>query len=229
MCAVTGVGPGTGTALSRRFARGGYRVAMLARSEDRLAELEARIPDSRGYSVDVGDAAQVKKVFAQIREDLGPVSVLAHNAVSGGFATFMDTEPAMLERNFRTNVLGLLHCGQQVVPQMLGVGGGAIVVTGNTAALRGVARFAPFAPTKAAQRILAQSMARSLGPQGIHVAYVVIDAVIDLEWTRRAFPDQPDGFFIEPDAIADTVFHIARQPRSAWTFDVDLRPFGEKW
>ena len=103
------------------------------------------------------------------------------------------------------------------------------MVTGNTAAWRGVANFAAFAPSKAAQRILAQSMARSLGPRGIHVAYVVIDAVIDAPWTRQAFASRPDEFFVRPDVIAETVYHVAHQDRSAWTFEVDLRPFGEKW
>jgi len=102
-------------------------------------------------------------------------------------------------------------------------------VTGNTSALRGKASFAGFAPTKAAQRVLAQSMARDLGPKGIHVAYFVIDAVIDVPWTRQMYSSKPDEFFIRPAAIADEVFHVAHQDRSAWAFDVELRPFGESW
>jgi NAD(P)-dependent dehydrogenase (short-subunit alcohol dehydrogenase family) len=160
---------------------------------------------------------------------MGPASVLVHNAVSGAFAEFLDVAPEVLEGTLRTNVLSLLHLGQAVVPQMLASGGGAIVVTGNTSAWRGSANFAAFAPSKAAQRILAQSMARSLGPKGIHVAYVVIDAVIDVPWTRQAFAGKPDEFFARPDAIAETVYHVAHQDRSAWTFEVDLRPFGERW
>jgi len=103
------------------------------------------------------------------------------------------------------------------------------MVTGNTSALRGKAGFAGFAPTKAAQRILAQAMARDLGPKGVHVAYFVIDAVIDVPWTRQMFGGKPDDFFIHPAAIADEVFHVAHQERSAWSFDVELRPFGESW
>jgi NAD(P)-dependent dehydrogenase (short-subunit alcohol dehydrogenase family) len=103
------------------------------------------------------------------------------------------------------------------------------MVTGNTSALRGKPGFAAFAPTKAAQRILAQAMARDLGPKGIHVAYFVIDAVIDVPWTRRMYGDRPDDFFIKPAAIADEVWHVAHQDRSAWAFDVELRPFGESW
>jgi NAD(P)-dependent dehydrogenase (short-subunit alcohol dehydrogenase family) len=229
VCVVAGVGPGTGAALSRRFAAGGYRVAMLARDTERLAALEREIDESRGYAVDVTDAARVKEVVERIQSDMGPARVLVHNAVSGHFGEFLDVGPEILEQTFRTNVLSLLLLGQAVVPHMLAGGGGAIVVTGNTSAWRGSANFAAFAPSKAAQRILAQSMARSLGPRGIHVAYVVVDAVIDVPWTRQAFASKPDEFFARPDAIADTVYHVAHQDRSAWTFEVDLRPFGEKW
>jgi NAD(P)-dependent dehydrogenase (short-subunit alcohol dehydrogenase family) len=229
VCVVAGVGPGTGAALSRRFAVGGYRVAMLARDADRLAALEREIGGSRGYVVDVTDPARVKEVVRRIGSDMGPPSVLVHNAVSGHFAEFLEVAPEDLERTFRTNVLSLLHLGQAVVPRMVESGGGAIVVTGNTSAWRGSANFAAFAPSKAAQRILAESMARSLGPKGIHVAYVVIDAVIDVPWTRQAFASKPDEFFARPDAIAETVHHLVHQDRSAWTFEVDLRPFGEKW
>ena len=105
----------------------------------------------------------------------------------------------------------------------------AIITTGNTSALRGKAAFAGFAPTKAAQRILAESIARELGPKGVHVAYVMIDAVIDLEWTRQMFPNAPDEFFIKPAAIAEEVWHVAHQDRSAWSFNVELRPFRETW
>jgi len=222
ICVVAGVGPGTGAALSRRFAAGGYRVAMLARDAERLAALEREIAGSRGYAVDVTEAARVKEVVERIGSDLGTPSVLVHNAVSGHFGEF-------LEQTFRTNVLSLMLLGQAIVPRMLAAGRGAIIVTGNTSAWRGAASFAAFAPSKAAQRILAQAMARSLGPKGIHVAYVVIDAVIDVPWTRQAFASKPDEFFARPAGIAETVYHVAHQDRSAWTFEVDLRPFGEKW
>jgi NAD(P)-dependent dehydrogenase (short-subunit alcohol dehydrogenase family) len=229
VCVVAGVGPGTGAALSRRFAAGGYRVAMLARNADRLSALEREIDGSRGYAVDVTDATTVKDAVARLRSEMGPPSVLIHNAVSGHFGEFLDVPPEALEDTFRTNVMSLLLLGQAVAPDMLARGRGAIVVTGNTSAWRGAANFAGFAPSKTAQRILAQSMARSLGPKGIHVAYVVIDAVIDVPWTRHAFASKPDEYFARPDAIAETVYHVVHQDRSAWTFEVDLRPFGEKW
>jgi NAD(P)-dependent dehydrogenase (short-subunit alcohol dehydrogenase family) len=108
-------------------------------------------------------------------------------------------------------------------------GSGAIIVTGNTSAWRGKPDFSGFAPTKAAQRILAEAMARELGPQGVHVAYVVIDAIIDLRWTRRQFPDLPDERFAKPDAIAETIYQVAHQDPSAWSFNVELRPAAEPW
>lgn len=226
---VSGVGPGTGAAVSRRFAAGGCRVAMLARDGDRLAALEREVAGTRAYPCDVTDEAQLDAALAAVRDELGTPTVLVHNAVGGAFGGFRDVEPAVLERNFRVNVMGLLHLARRLAPGMIEAGGGAIVATGNTSALRGKANFAGFAPTKAAQRILAESMARDLGPQGVHVAYVVIDAVIDLEWTRRLYPDAGDEFFIRPRAIAEEIWHVVHQDRSAWSFNVEVRPFGETW
>jgi NADP-dependent 3-hydroxy acid dehydrogenase YdfG len=229
VCIVSGVGPGTGAALTRRFAEGGYQVAMLARSADRLADLEREIPRAAAFVCDVSDEAAVNATVTAIKARLGAPAVLIHNAVGGSFGTFLDIDPADLARNFQVNTMGLLYLARAVAPDMIAAGRGAIMVTGNTSAIRGKSMFAGFAPTKAAQRVLAQSMARTLGPQGVHVAYFVIDAVIDVPWTRASFSDKPDEFFIQPSAIADTVWHVAQQPRSAWSFDVDLRPFGENW
>ena len=203
VCLVTGVGPGTGAAVVRRFSAGGYRVAMLARSADRLAALEAELPGSRAFTCDVGDAASLARVLDDVRVTLGAPRVVVHNAVAGSFGTFLDVDPDELERNFRVNVVALLHLARGLVPDMIARGEGALVVTGNTSALRGKPAFAVFAPTKAAQRILAQSIAREVGPKGVHVAYVVIDAVIDVPWTRQAFGGRPDDFFIQPRAIAE--------------------------
>jgi NAD(P)-dependent dehydrogenase (short-subunit alcohol dehydrogenase family) len=229
VCVVAGVGPGNGVAIARRFAGHGYRVAMLARSRERLAQWEREIAGARGFACDVTDAAQVATAFDSIRAELGPTRVLVHNAAMGVMGEFLDVKPEQLEAAFRVNTLSLLHCGQRAARDMLAAGEGAIVVTGNTAARRGRAGFAGFAPTKAAQRILAESMARSLGPRGVHVAYVVIDAVIDLPWTRERFAGKPDAFFAKPADIAETIWHLAHQPKSAWSFEVDLRPFGEVW
>lgn len=229
ICVVTGVGPGTGSALVRRFAAGGYRVAMLARNEERLHELERAVHGVRAYPCDVADEAKVNATADLIERELGRPSLLIHNAVGGAFGSFMEIDPDILNRNFQVNTMGLLYLARRLTPAMVEAGRGGIIVTGNTSALRGRPHFAGFAPTKAAQRILAEALARELGPRGVHVAYIVIDAVIDLAWTRERFKDRPDDFFIKPAAIADEAWHVAHQDPSAWSFNVEVRPFGEVW
>jgi NADP-dependent 3-hydroxy acid dehydrogenase YdfG len=229
VCVISGVGPGTGTALARRFTASGYRVAMLARTASRLAALEQELPGAKAYACDVADPAQVEAAIAAIERDLGAPEVLIHNAVGGAFGTFLEIDPQVLNRNFQVNAMGLLYLARRVAPAMTNAGKGSIVVTGNTSALRGKPAFAGFAPTKAAQRILAEAMARDLGPKGVHVAYLVIDAVIDVPWTRERFKDRPDDFFIKPAAIADEVWHVTQQDRSAWSFQVEIRPYRESW
>jgi NADP-dependent 3-hydroxy acid dehydrogenase YdfG len=226
---VTGVGPGTGSAIVRRFAQGPYEVAMIARSGERLTELARDIPGTHAFAADVTDTHQMDEVLGRITRELGAPEVVIHNAVGGAFGNFQEIDPAVLERNFQVNVMALLHLVRRTAPAMIEAGRGAIVVTGNTSALRGKANFAGFAPTKAAQRVLTESIARELGPKGIHVAYVVIDAVIDVDWIRKIRPDAPDDFFIQPRDIAAEVWHVAHQPRSAWSFNVEIRPFGEQW
>ena len=228
VCLVTGVGPGTGTAIARRFSDD-YQVAMLARNAERLDSIAAQTPNAHAFPCDVTDAAALEASVAAVSAQLGTPDVVVHNAVGGAFGEFTTIDPAVLERNFAVNTVALLRLGQLVAPAMVERGSGAIICTGNTAAYRGKPTFAGFAPTKAAQRILAESMARTLGPKGIHVAYLAIDAVIDLQWTRRRSPDAPDDFFCKPDDIAGEVWHLAHQPKSAWTFDVWIRPFGENW
>src|SRR5260370_29797450 len=134
----------------------------------------------------------------------------------------------MLERNFRVNVMGLLYLAREVAPAMIEAGNGAILVTGNTSAVRGKANFAGFAPTKAAQRILSESIARDLGPRGIHVAYVLIDAGVDVPRMRQRLREAPDEFYIMPSAIADERWHLYKQDRSPWSFLTERRPFGQR-
>lgn len=226
---VTGVGPGTGTAIVRRFASSGYVVAMLARDGERLASLEKEIPDTHGFVCNMADSGQVAATAEAVCAELGTPEVIVYNAVGGAFGGFLEIDPKVLEYNFQVNTMGLLHLSRALAPAMLGAGHGSIIVTGNTSAQRGKAAFAGFAPSKAAQRILAESMARDLGPKGIHVAYLVIDAVIDIAWTRQRYPDKSDDFFIKPSAIANEVWHLAHQERSAWAFNAEVRPYGEPW
>jgi NAD(P)-dependent dehydrogenase (short-subunit alcohol dehydrogenase family) len=229
VCVVSGVGPGTGSALVRRFAAGGYGVAMMARDAERLSRLERETSGSKGYVCDVSDAAQVDAAADRIERELGAPDVLVHNAVGGAFGSFLEIDPAVLNRNFQVNTMGLLYLARRFAPSMVAAGHGAIIVTGNTSALRGRAGFAGFAPTKAAQRILAESMARDLGPKGVHVAYIVVDGVIDVPRMRERFKGKPDEFFVKPAAIAEEAWHLTQQDRSAWSFLAELRPYGETW
>ena len=228
ICLITGVGPGTGTAIARRFSEK-YDVAMLARNRDRLANLRNENKNLYPYQCDVSDPEALKKTINSVGKELGNPSVVIHNAVGGAFGNFLEVDLSVLEHNFQVNTMALMQLGQLIAPNMIENGSGAIICTGNTSAYRGKAGFSGFAPTKAAQRILAESMARYLGPKGIHVAYVAIDAVIDLEWTRKRNPDAPDDYFCKPDDIAGEVWHLAHQPKSAWSFDTQIRPFGENW
>ena len=228
VCLITGVGPGTGSALVRRFSQD-YQVAMLARSQDRLSNLEGQLEGVKGYPCDVSDRAALERTLDSVKDELGSPSILVHNAVGGAFGSFLDIEPSVLENNFQVNTMALLHLARSLAPDMVATGEGAIIITGNTSAYRGMPGFAGFAPTKAAQRVLAESMARDLGPKGVHVGYVAIDAVIDLEWTRERMPDKPDDYFCKPQDIAEECYRIAHQARSAWSFNSIIRPFGENW
>jgi len=226
---VSGVGRGNGAALARRFAEAGHAVAMLARNRATLDALEQEIGGARGYACDVGSPASVLQAFGAIRADLGEVDVLVYNAGSGVFADVSSITPEQFEATWRVNAYGALLCAQQVIPAMKSAARGAIVFIGATASRRGGPRTAAFAPAKAAQRSLAESMARSLWPAGIHVSVIIVDGVVDLERTRKAMPDKPDSFFVKPSAVAETAYQLTCQDRSAWSFEVEARPFGEVW
>jgi NAD(P)-dependent dehydrogenase (short-subunit alcohol dehydrogenase family) len=229
VCVIVGAGPGNGAAFARQFSRAGYRVALLARGRDSLDALTAEIAGTRAYAYDATDPADAERVFAAIRQDLGTPQTLIYNASTREFGDIDATTPEAFERAWKVNTYGCLLAAQQVIPDLRAAGQGSIVIIGATASLKGAAGFVAFASAKAAQRSLAQSLARQLGPQGIHVAYVVIDAVVDMPASRTMIPDAPDAFFARPDDIAESVFFLARQPRSSWTFELDLRPFGEHW
>jgi NAD(P)-dependent dehydrogenase (short-subunit alcohol dehydrogenase family) len=229
VCLITGVGPGTGSALVRRFAAAGYRVAMLARSAERLQALARELPEAHAFVCDVADPDALTATVADVTARLGAPKVVVHNAVGGTFADFLQAKPEDLERNFRINVMALFHLARLTTPAMMEAGEGALICTGNTSAYRGKPNFAAFAPTKAAQRVLMESIARRVGPAGVHAAYVAIDAVIDVPWARASMKDKPDDFFCKPDDIAAECLRIAHQPRSAWSFHVEIRPFAEPW
>jgi NAD(P)-dependent dehydrogenase (short-subunit alcohol dehydrogenase family) len=223
VCVVVGVGPKNGRAFARRFAEEGYAVALVSRSTEYTGGLAKEI-GGRAYACDVTDAEAIRETFAALREDLGDVDVLLYNAGSGKFGTFDDIPDEEFEKGWQVNVRGLLQSTREVVGAMRQKKSGAIIVTGATASLRGKPFTAAFASAKAAQRSLAQSFARQLGPEGIHVALVIVDGRIGTD-------DQTndDGAQLRPNDIAETVYHLATQPRSAWSFEVDVRPFGESW
>jgi len=229
LCVITGVGAGNGASFSRRFTREGYRVVMLARNLAYLETLAKEIHGSVAMECDVRDPDAIRDVFASIHEEIGTVDTLIYNAGAGEWASIMDTSLEGMQSSWATNTLGLVACAQQVIPSMTENGEGNIMVIGATASLRGGAQSTAFASAKAAQRSVAQSMARDLGPKGIHVGYLIIDGIIDIERTRARFPDRADDFFMQPDAIADSVYALTQQDRSAWAFEIDLRPYGEKW
>jgi NAD(P)-dependent dehydrogenase (short-subunit alcohol dehydrogenase family) len=229
VCVVVGVGPGNGAALARRFHAAGYAVALLARSTELTTALARELDGARAYACDVGDEASVTRVFAALATEMGPVEVLVYNAGSGVWGTIEEVKAQDFEASWRVNALGSFLASKQVVGAMKSAGHGSIVFIGATASRRGNVKTAAFAPAKAAQRSLAESMARHLWPAGVHVALVVVDGVVDLPRTRQMMPGKPDSFFVAPKDVAEAAFQLTRQPRSTWTFELEVRPFGETW
>ena len=222
VCVVIGIGPKNGRAFATRFANEGYAVALLSRSTDYSKKLAEEL-GGNAYACDVTDPEAIERAFEQVRGDLGDVDVLLYNAGSGQFGTFDEVPDEAFEKGWQINVRGLLQSTRQVVGPMRKKGTGAIVITGATASLRGKPFTSAFAQAKAAQRSLAQSFARQLGPEGIHVALVIVDGMIGTD-------EQPDAEkALRPSDIAETVYHLATQPKSAWTFETDVRPFSENW
>ena len=229
VCVIMGAGPGNGAHIGARFAAAGYRVALCARDIGRLEAIADGIEGARAYNCDVRAIDGPESAVTRIREDMGPVQTLIYNAGAGAFANIDDSSVDAFQAAWEVNARGLFLATKAVLPDLRAAGGGNIVVVGATASLRAGAEFLPFASAKFAQRGVAQSLARKLGPEMIHVSLLIIDGVIDLERTRRRFPDKPDGFFLDPAAIAESVFQVTQQAPQAWTFELDLRPSGERW
>jgi NAD(P)-dependent dehydrogenase (short-subunit alcohol dehydrogenase family) len=229
VCAILGVGPGNGEAFARRFSGDGYAVALMARRAELTAKLAAELKGARAYSCDVADEASVEAAFAKMRAEIGDADVLIFNAGSGVWGNVEEVKADDLERSWRINTLGLFLAGRQAIPVMKQKGRGTIIVVGATASRRGAAGTAAFAQSKMAQRALAESMARHLWPAGIHVALIVVDGVVGGPVTRSRFTDRADDFFIDPAGVAAIAADLARQDRAAWSFEVEARPFKEKW
>lgn len=224
VCVVVGIGPRNGAAFARRFAAEGYAVALLSRRTELSTTLAEEIGGgARAFRCDVGDAESVAQAFAAVRESLGEVDVLVFNAGSGSWGNIEVIDAAAFETSWRVNSMGLFLTSKQVIPGMKAKASGNIVVVGATASLRGKPFTTAFAPAKAAQRSLAQAMARHLGPQGIHVSLLILDGGVG----APADPEEPKT--LDPNHIAQTALHLVEQPRSAWTFELDLRPYVETW
>ena len=229
VCAVVGVGPGNGEALARRFAADGYAVALMARGAELTGKLAGELPLARSYACDVTEAASVEAAFAAMRADLGEVDTLIYNAGSGVWGHVEEVKAEDLERAWRVNTLGLFLTAQQAIPAMRKQGQGQIIVVGATASRRGAAGAAAFAQSKMAQRGLAESMGRHLWPAGIHVALIIVDGVVGGAVTRARISGRPDDFYIDPAGVAAIAADLVKQDRSAWSFEVEARPFKEKW
>jgi len=225
VCAIVGIGPKNGAAFARRFAAEGYRIALLSRSTAFSEELAKELGDARAYACDATDPESVAAAFAAVRDDLGPVSVLIYNAGSGSWQSIDDITPEEFERGWRVNALGALVSSQQVIPSMREQGAGTIVFVGATASLRGRPMTTGFAAAKAAQRSLAQSIAKHVGPDGIHVSLIIVDGGIGSQGSAET----RQGKNLDPDDIASLAHYLTTQPRSAWSFEVDARPSQENW
>ncbi len=222
---VAGVGPGLGAALVRKFAREGCRVAMFARSGEYLEKLAA---DNRGSKLlavptDISDAEQVTRGFAQIREKFGAIDILINHASASAWSGIAELTPEKFEHAWRVTTYGAFLCCKEAVPDMLAAKSGVILFTGATSSIRGRKGALDFSSAKFGLRGLADSLARELWPQNIHVAHIVIDGIIGN--TEKATATKEP--MLDPDAIAETYWNLIEQDRSAWTFELELRPSRE--
>ena len=236
VCVVIGAGDATGGAIARRFAREGYTAVVTRRHADKLQGLVAQITSDGGkvhpFGSDARDEEQVAKLFQQIETEIGEIEVFVFNI--GGNVRFdiRDTTPRVYRKVWEMTAFAGFLTAREAARAMVPRGRGTMLFTGATASIRGGRGFSAFAGGKHAVRALAQSMARELDPQNIHVAHVIIDGAIDTEWIKANFSDRynagPDAI-LNPDHIAETYWQLHRQPRSAWTFEMDLRPWKETW
>jgi len=234
---IVGAGDGLGGAIARRFARAGYHVCIARRGAEKLEPLRREIESAGGAVTAVGVDArkedEVIALFDSIERDHGPIEVAVHNIGANVWFPIRETTVRKYTKVWEMACLSGFLVGREAARRMGPRGRGTILFTGATASLRGRAQLAAFAGAKHALRALAQSMARELGPEGIHVAHVVIDGPIDMPWIRENFPDlvkeRPADGLLNPDDIAETYFALHQQSRSAWTFEIDLRPWVEPW
>ena len=224
--AVVGIGPQNGASLARRFASEGYAIALLSRKTEYSSKLAAEIGLAKVYACDVTDPAAVETVFATVRAELGEIEVLVYNAGSGVWGNIEELSADDFEQSWRINTLGAFLVSKQVIASMKAKNSGSIIFIGATASLRGRPFTTAFAPAKASQRSLAQAMAKHLWPSGIHVSLIIVDGGIK-SLDADANVEAPET--LDPDDIATTAYFLSQQPRSAWSFEVDVRPSQESW
>jgi NAD(P)-dependent dehydrogenase (short-subunit alcohol dehydrogenase family) len=223
---IVGAGAGLSASLARALAKDGIRVALAARTTDDLDTL-TRETGARAFACDATKHAEVEKLFTDIEATGGAPEIVIYNASFRTRGPFIELDPAAVERSIAVSAFGGFLVAQQAARRMLPKKHGAILFTGASASVKGYAQSAPFAMGKFALRGLAQSMARELAPQGIHVAHMVIDGGI--KSARRSEPADAPASLLDPDAIAATYLHVIRQPRSAWAWEIELRPWLEKF
>lgn len=230
---VLGVGPGLGAAVARRFASQGFTLGLMARSEEKLTPIQIEIEKDGGtalaISADATDPASVTSAFAKVKQKLGTPEVFVYNTGAFQMGGILEITPEQFEDNWKANCFGAFLGAQQVLPAMVERGRGTILFTGATAALKGSARFAGLAVGKFGLRALAQSLAREFGPQGIHIAHIIIDGMIDTPRVRGMAPDRENHTLVSPESIAETYWQLYLQDATAWTLELDLRPAVEKF
>ena len=225
---VVGAGPGLGAALARRFADGGYRVAVARRQTDDITGLAEEI-GGKAYACDAADHTSVTALFDGVAADLGTPTLVSYNAGAYSPGSVLEITAEEFERCWRIGCLGGFNVGQAAARGMVDAGGGTLLFTGATAALRGGKGFANLAVGKFGLRALAQSMARELGPQGVHVAHLIIDGQIASDRAGYSEAKRGEDNVLKPEAIAEAAWFLHSQQRSAWTQELDLRPYVEKW
>ena len=223
---IVGSGSGLSASLTRLFAREGFKVALAARNTEKLASL-CESTGATAFACDATDAAQVSQLFQDVERKMGEPDVVIYNASARSRGPFISLVASEVEQAIRTSAFGGFLVAQEAAKRMVPKGHGAILFTGASASVKGYAQSAPFAMGKFALRGLAQSMARELAPLGIHVAHFIIDGGIRNPG-RSEPPENPDSM-LDPDAIAANYLHVLRQPRSAWTWEMELRPWVEKF
>jgi NAD(P)-dependent dehydrogenase (short-subunit alcohol dehydrogenase family) len=230
---VVGVGPGLGSAVAHRFAREGFAVGLMARNIDKLSQFQKDIEANGGKALavacDVSDPASVNNAFEQVKSQLNAPEVLVYNAGAFTMAGILELTPEQFEANWKVNCFGAFLAAQQVLPAMVERSQGTILLTGATAATRGGARFAALAVGKFGLRALAQSLAREFGSQGIHVAHIIIDGMINTPRVQAMASNRDVHTLVSPDAIAETYWQLYKQDTTAWTLELDLRPAVEKF